>query len=1088
MEPITALTVATATVQFIDFGLKTLNTCKQIRDSATNTTELHSELQQAIRQLENLQNGVTLDRYPQGTSRAVKDISRDCSQIAKEIHTLLKGIRNVAQTKRFGAFRAALLSIKEQKKIEKLQNKLEQCQSKFHTSVSVDMREQVLRILQAQNKMDKTLEGVVVPELRRMGVESTAGHQKTQNSMTLYHKQTLAAHDVAQKHLRALRTSSATAAEHQGRLRKEMQSCFEDVESSTQSRSMYDTFLRSLEYPEMFERHQAINPPAASTFEWIFTGEVPQDENRSEASISAEREERLKLSRWLSGSGFAFWINGKAGSGKSSLMSFIEGDERTLRLLQTWAGDCVLHIFSFFFWRPGSYLQKSIPGLLQSLLYQLVRAKPEVIKPVISAGLYSSGIIWTETKLLRVLQEALVHFREERIVFLIDGLDEFEGDYLKLLQTLLAFETRDGGSNVKLLLSSRPETVLFNDLCSFPSLRLQDLNARDIAQYVKNRIGDIAEQHEDLVKDLIDRAEGIFLWAVLVCDSIISGIAAKDTCGDLKRRLDATPSGLDRLFIHMFSCLDSIHRESVATYFCLLKWKATLGFDPTIGFITVLLRGQSFTSMQHFSSECEVSEHRVLAQTKGLIEVSKGWQWPNTHAWALRDIASGHVRTDFLKDKDFRIALDYSTMSLEWIHRSAYDTILGTLDTASGFILPPGEEYNLARRSLLTYEWIFKHCPILAISGLEIFPTVLLEQSVLTFFKFGDDALAAEVYHSLDRIHNCIISSIYGNVGAVDRQWAGEQIEEKLHMSLLEAFWESDLQNNHYLDYLALRFDWVKSYPDARALSVECLFGLFLNLRKLGRVPSLLEMHLRLLCDRAVSCRDRIPFFTPTYTGGIGMTSSFCDSHNDMETIMETILYAKKIEFALIPLRLHADPSSKDFDDVDAIAKLFAQAWALLDAWQLFSGSTSFVCESLLPLQILTPSLCFNRGFKSDEAYRERRCLRFICFNRDSCAGYDKSCHKAIAVVAYFDLSSQGSQELLCCLCRQERDELLRFSGTAEDQNRCLSLVQDEIWSSWDKNLGAWQQLYLLACVKKWFKDFWVTDEQARNFQNGIRG
>jgi hypothetical protein len=46
---------------------------------------------------------------------------------------------------------------------------------------------------------------------------------------------------------------------------------------------------------------------------------------------------RGKFARWLRSNEPLFWISGKAGSGKSSLMSLIKDDSRTNRALSTWA-------------------------------------------------------------------------------------------------------------------------------------------------------------------------------------------------------------------------------------------------------------------------------------------------------------------------------------------------------------------------------------------------------------------------------------------------------------------------------------------------------------------------------------------------------------------------------------------------------------------------------------------------------------------------------------------------------------------------------------------------------------------------------
>jgi hypothetical protein len=168
MDPATALRVAAAIVQFVEVGLKTMALWKQIRDSDTNTTLLHYELQQSIKQLESIQAGVTLDSSPRDTSRSIKQCSQECSSDPKDLQDLLSEIRAVAQKKRSGAARAAFRAMKDQKKIEKIQNKLGKCQARFHTAASVDTREQFLTLFQAQGKMTQTLEDVVYPELKRM--------------------------------------------------------------------------------------------------------------------------------------------------------------------------------------------------------------------------------------------------------------------------------------------------------------------------------------------------------------------------------------------------------------------------------------------------------------------------------------------------------------------------------------------------------------------------------------------------------------------------------------------------------------------------------------------------------------------------------------------------------------------------------------------------------------------------------------------------------------------------------------------------------------------------------------------------------
>jgi len=109
--------------------------------------------------------------------------------------------------------------------------------------------------------------------------------------------------------------------------------------------------LESLRYPDMLTRQQEISPPATGTYEWVFTGESPyqNDTEKYKDILSADVERRQKLSRWLSSDEPLFWVNGKPGSGKSSLLSFVTHDQRTLQALESWAGQRPVHIIKFFF-------------------------------------------------------------------------------------------------------------------------------------------------------------------------------------------------------------------------------------------------------------------------------------------------------------------------------------------------------------------------------------------------------------------------------------------------------------------------------------------------------------------------------------------------------------------------------------------------------------------------------------------------------------------------------------------------------------------------------------------------------------------
>jgi hypothetical protein len=111
----------------------------------------------------------------------------------------------------------------------------------------------------------------------------------------------------------------------------------------------------------MNDRYDRIEDAFAKTFDWIFQKPNPCTQPWSD------------FSKWLSHGNGIYWINGKAGSGKSTLMRYIYEDPRTPASLQHWVGPSrTLLVVGFFFWKSGVPEQASQLGLLRSLLYAIL--------------------------------------------------------------------------------------------------------------------------------------------------------------------------------------------------------------------------------------------------------------------------------------------------------------------------------------------------------------------------------------------------------------------------------------------------------------------------------------------------------------------------------------------------------------------------------------------------------------------------------------------------------------------------------------------------------------------------------------------
>lgn len=193
-------------------------------------------------------------------------------------------------------------------------------------------------------------------------------------------------------------------------------------------------FLKTLNFPSRPRRHDDIPNAHERTFQWVL--------GPSQAPQADDCKERTLLVDWLRRESGMFWVSGKAGSGKSTLMKFIADHNATRRALEEWAGGKKLVIAAHYFWTAGTPMQKSQQGLLQALLYDIFCACPGQIPDICpdrwakTAPLSSNQSIameWSNRELLDSLHMVgQRHATPVRYCMFVDGVDEFDGDHFDL--------------------------------------------------------------------------------------------------------------------------------------------------------------------------------------------------------------------------------------------------------------------------------------------------------------------------------------------------------------------------------------------------------------------------------------------------------------------------------------------------------------------------------------------------------------------------------------------------------------------------------------------------------------------------------
>ena len=149
-----------------------------------------------------------------------------------------------------------------------------------------------------------------------------------------------------------------------------------DAEKDAQLR-----FKESLFYPEILARQEQIKEAHRGTCQWIFQSHQDETSHETDDKNGKAKERPWSdFDEWLCGGQELYWISGKVGSGKSTLMEFLRSEKSHIDArLAHWAGDTDLMTVFFYFCNPGTELQKSTRGLLRSLLYQIVDQRPNLV-------------------------------------------------------------------------------------------------------------------------------------------------------------------------------------------------------------------------------------------------------------------------------------------------------------------------------------------------------------------------------------------------------------------------------------------------------------------------------------------------------------------------------------------------------------------------------------------------------------------------------------------------------------------------------------------------------------------------------------
>ncbi|KAI0116035.1 hypothetical protein F4776DRAFT_666610 [Hypoxylon sp. NC0597] len=752
MEPLAALGVAAAAVQFFDFSRGLIRDIKAVHD-ADKYRPLQAVLAKAAKDLIDLNNtfqhrtGFNYDADEQVSKqeKALDELFSQCNVAAEELIGLLEKLAPGFVTLTWTEFHRMMSSRRIVKEIKSLEEQIIAYQSQLTIRLLAYMNAKFeansirhnVQLAKLYDNHAKVMEVIALTQERIIGASVDNKNQVLAAMLKLTDGETI-----------TIPSDDFSTGLKQPEMRRlQMLTLRPDLLGGEQEASLTDPqdvkwpVLEYLTFRHINDRYDTVKKKHGKTFEWIFE---PKGHNRLPWSPFPD---------WFESDSPCYWVNGKPGSGKTTLMKFINQAHGTKSLLERWEDrpqgrsrgvhNRVLWA-SFFFWNLGPFnLQKSQSGLLRALLHDVLEQAPTLIPaivPELCSEVLKSGKLKSEPSLpeLRRWFKRLLRAASPttKLCFLIDGVDEYVGDFEELIEVLFG----EPSQFVKFIVSSRPTIPCTEAFSKYPSLRLQDLTRHDIKDYANDafneRLGSIGNlvDRKDLhvlIEEICQRSSGVFLWVILVVRSLLQGILNGDSITELLARLRELPTDLAKLYQEIFNAIPARYRQQATNFFrAMVQSVRYESYEERQYPVTALqmsfVNDTDYTIsnarpknmfMEEISKRHELVDRRIRSRCCGLLEINTRAIALMTWSPILEIGSSGNLFRRISSEQS-----DLQAPCVEFIHRSVVEFLA---DTQVLDHLPQGDH------SIISDPWTVLFCSHIGV--LNISPS----QKVM--FGYNDD-------------------------------------------------------------------------------------------------------------------------------------------------------------------------------------------------------------------------------------------------------------------------------------------------------------------------------------------------------------
>lgn len=123
--------------------------------------------------------------------------------------------------------------------------------------------------------------------------------------------------------------------------------------------------------------------------------------------------------------------------------------------------------------------------------------------------------------------------------------------------------------SIKICVSSRPWNAFDEEFKNLGyKIQLEGLTGEDIRNYVKEELGAdpnfqrlsrTDSRCSMISNNIVERAQGVFLWVILVVNYLRGGLRNNDDYSDLLQRLNDLPDDLEEYFKYMLQTIEDVY-------------------------------------------------------------------------------------------------------------------------------------------------------------------------------------------------------------------------------------------------------------------------------------------------------------------------------------------------------------------------------------------------------------------------------------------------------------------------------------------------------------------------------------------------